>query len=264
MDQQAQKIRSLLYEKFALHPLYNPVGIGEESNIIDLTFDVSNYTRLYHNETEAVRGLLSKADMVVTDTPQLASVISQFGKKVVAIPFAHTIARDIHGEFTVGVLNHDDDTDMANIWAQNILRRIDRNILVYGAELNVKGIEQEVTENFKDFAGRTDILLLPGIPQSITSITLPLSVMMSGAAVLASNGGSWAFLNSAAGVVIMSPDRKDFRLWKRFIDGLEKEPRKLITMKERNLLYVQRVNMTANRMMQNVASRLQAPEKLAA
>lgn len=254
---QEQKIRQLLYtSRDWLRPAFNP----EEpcgANVVDATYDISNHTRIYHEKTNEVREFL-KDKFVVTDTPQLAGVLGEFAKKATSAPFGHTTARDIEGPFTVGLLNHDDDYQMANEWGGLILKRMDRTLLVYGKKLDLD-FEQEVTEDFDDFAGRCDVLLLPGIPQTLTSVTLPLSVMMATTAVLASPGGSWYTLNAAAGVYLMSNDRKDWQAWKGFVGALERQPRKLALMKERNLYFTRSINAQSMRIIENVARRL-APQ----
>jgi hypothetical protein len=254
---QVDKIRSFLYEAFpSIEPIFNPQVGDEMGNIVDLTFDVSNHTKFYHERTDEVRALLAGCAAVVTDNPQLAQVIQQFNRRSIAVPFGYTSARDASGPFTVGILNHDDDTNMANTWASKILKAIDRPLLVYGYELNSSRIEQVVTEDFDEFAGRCDVLLLPGIPQSITSLTLPLATMMAGTVVLASNGGSWYSISAAAGVVLMPPGRKEFRPWKAYLDAMEREPRKVEVMKQKNVAYVQNVNASSRRIIGNLAQRL--------
>jgi hypothetical protein len=104
------KIRSLLYEGTKLNPLFNPVeGVEDIPSplVIDLTRDVTNLTRIYHPNTDAVRELLVKAEAVVCDTEALAGIARKFTKALVVVaPFGFCSRPDIDNEFTIGLLNH--------------------------------------------------------------------------------------------------------------------------------------------------------------
>jgi hypothetical protein len=98
----------------------------------------------------------------------------------------------------------------------------------------------EPVEDFEEFAGRCDVLLLPALKDSINSVTLPLSVMVAGTVVLAANRGGYYGLNPATGVFLMASDR--VKPWKEALRLFESDSLKLERLKEFNMKYARRVS----------------------
>ena len=236
-----QKIRSLLYDGAKLNPLFNPVEVPSELPkplVIDTTIDIANSTRLYHTHTDEIRALLAQTDAIVTDSEKLATVIRQFTKSLVAIcPFGFTTAVDIDGELTIGILNWTEKQVFANKVNRNLLKGLKTPFLVGGSPLDWD-FEGETIEDFELFAGRCDILVMPGADKLLPSMTLPLATMMAGSVVLTTN--DYHALNAAAGVFVMPTTQ--VKPWRDMLRNLEGNLQRLQTLKQFNIKYAKRVN----------------------
>jgi hypothetical protein len=124
-----------------------------------------------------------------------------------------------------------------NHYALKLLKALNRPMVVYGQPL--PGLDVETVENFGQFAVMCDILLLPSMPGVINSTTLPLSLMSSHTAILASNAPGYYELSAATGVQLLPNQAK---LWRECLAALESQPAKLKAMRERNKAFAARLN----------------------
>lgn len=250
------QFRVLLYNKLEGRNIaFNPVE-PEPFDLVDLTRDVTNSTRIYHRRTECVREALAGASMIVTDNQPLASAVQQVlpGAIVVALPFGPLYVTPtqpnpqdspelatrgpsaLEGP-VVGLLNHNGEMEMNNQFALKLLKALKQPLMIYGQEL--PGIEGEVKEDFSEFAALCDILLLPSMPGVLNSTTLPLALMGSKTALLAHNAPGYAHLAAATGVQLLPNDPA---AWRAMIRNLVDQPVKLKAMQERNQVYAVRQN----------------------
>jgi hypothetical protein len=254
-----EKLRSLLYEGSRLQPVFNPMEAPKELPdplVIDLTRDVTNYTRLYHTETDTIRELLAKADAVVTDTEKQAAVIRQFTSALTIVcPFGFTTAKDLDNELTIGILNYTDEQEMANKTNRKLLKGLNESFLVFGQPLDFENEGEVIEDDFDQFAGRCDVLVLPGTRHIIPSLTMPLSAMMAGTVVLTTN--EYHALNVAAGVFILPTTRK-VKPWKNYLKNFEKNIRQLESLKQFNTKYAKRVNSESLALISRLSQRLSA------
>ncbi len=255
------QLRALLYSQLeGRNVAFNPVE-PEPFDLVDLTKDVTNSTRIYHLRTECLREALDGANLIVTDSQPLANAVKRVLPKtlVIAIPFGmlRTAGRtDAPGNPpVVGLLNHDGDVEMNNTYALKLLKSLDRPLLIYGHALPATEGRAEVEENFNTFAAKCDILLLPSLPGALNSTTLPLAMMSAGTAILAHNAPGYYDLDAATGVQLL-PASRDPAVWQRILASLEAQPAKLRTMQERNRAYAKRLNQESYQRLIAISSQL--------
>ncbi|MCL4301130.1 MAG: hypothetical protein KJ077_35690 [Anaerolineae bacterium] len=235
--------RALLYQQLKERQVaYNPIE-PEPFDLVDLTRDVTNSTRIYHERTACVREALAGASLIVADSQALANAVQQVLPRavVVSLPFGPFYAAQIEPNPVpvVGLLNHTGEMEQNNHYALKLLKSLKQELLVYGQEL--PGIEGEVegSGDFSTFAARCDILLLPSLPGVINSTTLPLTLMASKTAILAHSVPGYGQLSAATGVQLLPHDAK---AWRSLLAGLLDQPAKLKVMQERNQAYAVRQN----------------------
>jgi hypothetical protein len=246
------QLRALLYNQLEGRKVnFNPVE-PEPFDLVDLSKDVTNATRIYHLRTECVREALEGASLIVADSQPLANAVRQVLPSVMiaALPFGRMKAEggrmkeeNIHPSsfslqpLTIGLLNHDGATEMNNAYALKWLKILDQPLLVFGHTL--PGIEAETEEDFSQFAQKCDIVLLPSLPGALNSPTVPLALMESGTAVLAHNAPGYYELSAATGVQLLPADPT---AWRKMLDLLASQPAKLRVMQERNRAFAVRTN----------------------
>ncbi|MBE7474335.1 MAG: glycosyltransferase [Anaerolineales bacterium] len=234
-------IRSILYQQLSGRRVAFDPQEPEPFDLVDLTRDVTNATRIYHRRTECIREALEGASLIVTDSQPLANVVKQILPRamVAALPFGPVYAAAIepNKKPIIGLLNHTGEMMLNNHYALKLLKSLDRELVVYGEAL--PGIEGEVKENFGEFAALCDILLLPSLPGALNSTTLPLSLMAGNTAVLASNAPGYWELDAATGVQLLPNDPA---AWRAVLTNLEAQPAKLRAMHERNQAFANRLN----------------------
>lgn len=220
-------IRRYLYDRSPFLPLYNPVGDQEVSfpTILDLTWDISCHTGIYHDQIPETRELLSKADAVVCDNPALATVVSRFAKQAVvaSFMFGFCTAQDVEQDgITVGLLNHNSLMQPVTHDFLKIAKKMKYKTLLFGGETPDNSEQFEVVEDLNAFASRCDVLLLPAFPHTINSVTIPLSVMMAGTIVVAANEGGYSSLSGATGVSLINRENGNtLAPWKNAMKYLE-------------------------------------------
>lgn len=245
-------IRTILYNQLGNRPVaYNPME-PEPFDLVDLTRDITNSTRIYHRRTACVREALEGSSLIVTDSQALAYTVALALPRAVvtAIPFGPFQPADVEPNpqpvvplrglrSVVGLLNHSGEMEHNNHYALKLLKALKRPLLVYGKELH--GIEGEVIpkEFFGEFAAKCDILLLPSMPGVINSTTLPLTLMAGKTAILAHNAPGYYELSAATGVQLLPNDAK---IWRERLAALESQPAKLKVMHERNQAFAKRLN----------------------
>jgi glycosyltransferase involved in cell wall biosynthesis len=237
------QLRALLYQQLReCKVAYNPIE-PEPFDLVDLTRDITNSTRIYHKRTACVREALEGASLIVTDSQALAYAVALALPKtiVTALPFGPFTVADVtpNPAPVVGLLNHTGEMEHNNHYALKLLKSLKRELLVYGEALH--GIEGEVIakENFGAFAAKCDILLMPSMPGVINSTTLPLTLMAGNTAILAHNAPGYYELSAATGVQFLPNDAKT---WRERLAALESQPAKLKAMHERNKAFAQRLN----------------------
>lgn len=220
-------------------------------DLVDLTRDVTNSTRIYHLRTECVREALAGASLIVTDSAALAGVVQQVLPRspVVALPFGHfspmatsglpaVVVGEKQDGFTVGLLNCSPETEMNNLYDLKLLKALDRKLLVYGDEAP-NDLDAESCDDLVAFAARCKVLLLPSLPGAINSPSLPLALMEADTVILAHNAPGYYELNAATGVQLLS---RDPAAWRNLLAVLESQPAKLRAMQERNRAFALRQN----------------------
>ncbi len=230
---------------------YNPVE-PEPFDLVDLTRDVTNSTRIYHKRTECVREALEGASLIITDSQALAYAVALALPKamVTAMPFGPATGGSASSlgsgqppvtpappQVRVGLLNHNGEMEHNNHYALKLLKSLKRPLLVYGETL--PGLDVETVENFDQFAVACDILLLPSMPGVINSTTLPLSLMAGNTAILAHSAPGYYELSAATGVQLLPNHAKT---WRERLEALESQPLKLKAMHERNKAFANRLN----------------------
>jgi glycosyltransferase involved in cell wall biosynthesis len=235
------QLRTILYQQLSDRKIaYNPVE-PEPFDLVDLTRDITNATRIYHQRTECVREALGGASLIVADSHSLANAVQQVLPRsiVVALPFAplYVTPTQPNPEVVVGLLNHSGEMEQNNQYALKLLKALKQPLMIYGREL--PGIEGEVKEDFNEFAALCDILLLPSLPGALNSTTLPLALMGSKTALLAHNAPGYASLAAATGVQLLPGDPA---AWHSMVANLVSQPAKLKVMQERNQAYAVRQN----------------------
>lgn len=230
-------IRSRLYDNFnGLEPLFNPVRGKKklpDPCVIDLTFDVANTSKVYHTKTDSVRDLLHQADLVITDTETLNAMVKPFCSNwVITLPYGLISVQDTPGEsgLRVGLLNHDPDMEINNNGCIEILKRLDEEFLIFGSEIS--DLNAVYIDDFEQFAAQTDILILPSLPGSANSTTVPLAVMSAGTVVIASSAGGYNGLRGGPGVQMMPANRDNPQLWREKLQWAVQSPNRLQQMKE--------------------------------
>ena len=233
-------LRTTLYARFLDRKVaFNPVE-PEPFDIVDLTIDVTNSTRIYHERTECVREALAGASLVITDNQPLADAVRRVipYAPVIALPYGPAVTPHIRNETpVVGLLNHDDDYEMNNLFGVDIIKGLSQPVVVYGRAL--AGVSLEIIEDFDTFCHRCDILFLPSLPGAINSITLPLAAMGSGMAILASP--SYYSLDAATGVKLISSTDPD--AWQKNLDRISANQNVLRSMQERNAAFSARITL---------------------
>lgn len=236
---------------------YNPVE-PEPFDVVDLTRDITNSTRIYHKRTACVREALEGASLIVTDSQALAQAVALALPKamVTAMPFGPVRAISLGSGQppVIGLLNHTGEMEHNNHYALKLLKSLKRPLLVYGETL--PGLDVETVENFDQFAVACDILLLPSMPGVINSTTLPLSLMASNTAILAHNAPGYYELSAATGVQLLPNQAK---AWRERLAALESQPAKLKAMHERNKAFATRLNRESYSRLAYVADQFVAP-----
>jgi glycosyltransferase involved in cell wall biosynthesis len=235
------QLRTILYQQLSDRKIaYNPVE-PEPFDVVDLTRDVTNSTRIYHKRTECVREALEGASLIITDSQALAYAVALALPRamVTAMPFGPVRAASLGSGQppVVGLLNHTGEMEHNNHYALKLLKALKRPLLVYGETL--PGLDVETVENFDQFAVACDILLLPSMPGVINSTTLPLSLMAGNTAILAHNAPGYYELSAATGVQLLPNNAK---AWRERLEALESQPAKLKAMHERNKAFANRLN----------------------
>lgn len=256
------QIRQKLYELAGMGGVpvfYNPVSEGDvvtSDSVVDLTYDIMGHTRLYHENTSLTREFVSRCGLVITDSPQLARLAKIFNSSAVPLPFGYSLARDTQGDFTVGILNHNEDAVIHNTWGKKIIKGVASHYrtIFYGDPM----FDCESTVDFENFAGDCDVLLLPAQPRMLVSMTLPLSVMAASCVVITCGG--FSALSASSGVMVM-PDGSPLA-WRRMVETFSQNPRKVQSLKERNLAYLRSVNKSTLEVLGNIAHRMR--QRLAA
>jgi hypothetical protein len=232
------QIRALFYSQVMAdrQVTYNPLE-PEPFDLVDLTIDVTNSTRIYHTRTECVREALEGANLVITDSQPLANAVKQALPRVAvtALPFGLYPSPDLperNEPPVIGLLNHSDETEMNNAYALSMLSGLDRPLLIFGAAL--PGLEATVQEDFGQFCAMCDILLLPSLPAAINSPTLPLVLMSAGTALLCHNAPGYYDLDGATGVQMLPYETT---AWRAMLSVLEGQPLKLKVMQDRNRMF---------------------------
>ncbi|MBE7553192.1 MAG: hypothetical protein HS126_19145 [Anaerolineales bacterium] len=249
---------------------FNPIE-PEPFDLVDLTQDVTNSTRIYHSRTGCVREALGGASLIVADSHSLAQAVQAVLPRsvVVALPFAPLyvtppqpnpeVVVPLRGlRSVVGLLNHTGEMEMNNQYALKLLKALKQPLLVYGREL--PGIEGEVKEDFGEFAALCDIVLLPSLPGALNSTTLPLALMGSRTALLAHNAPGYASLAAATGVQLLP---NDLAAWRALLANLVSQPAKLKVMQERNQAYAVRQNRGSYAHLAQLAGQFTTPPPLA-
>lgn len=254
-------IRAHLYTQLdGRRVAFNPVE-PEPFDLVDLTKDVTNSTRIYHLRTECLREALAGANLIVADSQPLANAVRRvLPRTVVAtLPFGinqGAVPAKSNEQPVVGLLNHASDVEMNNAYALKMLKSLGRELLVYGRAL--PGLKGDVEEDFAAFCARCDILLLPSLPGIINSTTLPLAVMSVGnIAILAHNAPGYYDLDAATGVQLLPNDPA---AWQGMLNSLESNPAKLRAMQERNRAYAKRLNRDSFARLKPIVEGLSAPQ----
>ncbi|MCL4303186.1 MAG: hypothetical protein KJ077_46300 [Anaerolineae bacterium] len=234
------QLRTILYQQLSDRKVaYNPVE-PEPFDVVDLTRDITNSTRIYHKRTECVREALEGASLIITDSQALAYAVALALPRamVTSMPFGPVQAAiEPNKQPIIGLLNHTGEMEHNNHYALKLLKHLKRELLVYGQAL--PGIEGAVKEDFGEFAAMCDILLLPSMPGVINSTTLPLSLMAGNTAILAHNAPGYYELSAATGVQLLPNEAK---IWRERLAALESQPAKLKAMHERNKAFANRLN----------------------
>jgi hypothetical protein len=252
------KIRSLLYEGSGLAPLFNPMAaqeVGAQPLVIDMTLDIATHTRLYHDHTDDVRDLLGQAAAVVCDTERMARVARKFTKGLVVVtPFGHTTARDRESDaFTIGLLNATEEQQVVNKSLRKFCKALKQPLLVYGEALDwTENGDNQVMTDFDLFASTVDLLLLIGTDHVIPQLSLPLSVMLSGAVVLGT--GHYNPLSPASGVLILP--ELSAKLWTTHIHKFEQNLRRLDSLKKFNSNYARQISRESQNLIYRLAHRV--------
>jgi hypothetical protein len=226
--------------------VYNPEAPGE-FDIVDLSRDMTNSTRIYHTNTDCVREALEAANLVVTDNQALAQAVR------LALPRAHVTAlpygymapiepgKRKGKDLCVGVLNHSAEMVMNNSFALKMLHELERPLIVYGERLNGFDVDTLFPDDdFRGFCAACDVLLLPSAPAELNSPTLPLAAMSSGnIAILATRAPGYYGLDAATGVQLL-PD--DVSFWRDRLEVMEQQPMRLKAMHQRNQAFAHRLN----------------------
>jgi hypothetical protein len=226
--------------------VYNPVEPGDY-DIVDLTRNVTNSTRIYHLQTDCVREALEAANIVITDNQALAQAVRAVLPRasVSALPYGYMRpidpSRRTQKKLRVGLLNHSEEMEANNSFALKMLHELDRPLFIYGERLN--GFEVDTlfpVDDFEGFCMTCDVLLLPSVPAELNSPTLPLAAMSGGyMAILATNAPGYYGLDAATGVQLL-PD--DVSFWRDRLDVLEQQPMRLLAMQTRNQVFAHRLN----------------------
>jgi hypothetical protein len=260
-----ESIRKLLYEGSKINPIFDPTSTPEyipAPLVIDLTIDVTNYTRIYHNNPDEVGDLLGQADAIVCDNEALVHIVRRCGVKglIFSAPFGYCPTQDREQEgIMVGLLNHSADQVINNNMARQMLKKLNEQFLIYGDPID--GLEYELVEDFQDFAARCDVLVLPSARNSLNSLTAPLSVMMAGCAMIAANVGSYAGLGVSVGVRLVDP-KATARVWKSTLDEVQRDIRRLETFKRFNAGYASKTSKESLAKITKLEARLQRVQAL--
>lgn len=194
-------IRKQLYSKFFI-PISYDFDIDDE--VVDLSADVTNQTRISAFDPAKTVPALKQSKIIFTDSIDLAGVIGKLVQNVPIIPapYGYCTAQDMNTNFVIGILNHDSCSHMNNLGYQELFQATDGyEVLIFGEPFALLP-EAEVTDDLNYFAGKCDILLLPGMPQYPSPIAVPLSVMMAETAVITlPESLGYRNLTQAAGVV---------------------------------------------------------------
>jgi hypothetical protein len=117
---------------------YNPVE-PEPFDLVDLTRDITNSTRIYHKRTACVREALEGASLIVTDSQALAYAVALALPRaiVTAAPFGSVQATSLGSGQppVVGLLNHTGEMEMNNRYALKLLKALNLPLLIYGETL---------------------------------------------------------------------------------------------------------------------------------
>src|SRR5512134_2559988 len=91
------QLRTILYQQLSDRKVaFNPVE-PEPFDLVDLTRDITNSTRIYHRRTACVREALEGASLIITDSQALAYAVALALPRaiVTAVPFGPVYAAAI-------------------------------------------------------------------------------------------------------------------------------------------------------------------------
>jgi hypothetical protein len=216
------KFRLSLYGYSKLVVAYNPVdSLPDPVDIIDLTFDAANRSKINHLNTREVRQALGQAKMVVCDSPTLLNIVKDAGpKKITHIPYGHLEAkrvRKVSDDVTFGILNHNDVHLAANSFGRKILNSLKKDLIIYGqaGKLNLSVDCREI-DSLIEFCSLVDVVVIVAHPNSLVSPTLPIALQCAGLGILASSTNSLQILLRSQGAVLIRENSE-----KAFKDGLK-------------------------------------------
>lgn len=205
-----ESIRSLLHSRVHNHVVqFNPTEPQEWPDgpkLVDLTIDVVGDQSLQTADPQAMIKWLNEADVISVDSQFLASSLNRRGVKSrrVVVPFGHNPTGQLmtaqNDNIGVGVLNHNFASHVnlkAHEYLIDHLGIEEHPLLLFGdydwsfdPVVSDTGVVS-VVENFEEFSTRVHVLLLPAHPGSLVSLTLPLSLMLSGVVIISSRQSAY-------------------------------------------------------------------------
>lgn len=254
-------IRSKMFDTVGFRPaMFDPTQAKHKDIpaplVVDITYDVTNTTKIYHKNTTTVREMIAKCDLVTTDTQAMCSLVGNYTNGYV-FPFQYGMStvKDsdaLGGGVQVGILNHNADTKSCNLMNINLLKALDRKLLLFGDPID--GLECEVIDELDKFASYCDILVLPGDPHLLHSITVPVYMMSSETIIVARNVPGYYELQGSAGVQLL--DTSSIAIWKDRIARLESDQRRMISLKASNVKRSEYLSTESLRRLSSVLNRL--------
>lgn len=257
-------LRKRLYQDSGLNVLYDPIQANEESgvpDIIDLTWDVSNTLQISHKKTDEARALLNQAKIVVCDNPVLADAVRRYAKLTTQIHYGYLYAahtRKQSDPVRFGLLHHDDLHQFANLSAyEDVLKPLGLDYIVYGEEdeygLSFDDREVKYTTSLGDFIAQVDVVLLPAVPDSPISTSLPLALMGAGLAIIATKTASLYPISRPTGYTTVEGG---FEAWFKAVAAYTEDTRLLAGSQERNAAYALQKQAEATLYLQNLINRI--------
>ena len=199
--------------------------LQDECQIIDLTFDAANKTRINHFNTREVREELGRAKLVVCDSPTLMELLKDAGpRKLSYIPYGHLEAkraRKVNDEIVFGLLNHNDVYLAANGFGRKVLNGLGRDLVVYGQSkaLNLQ-VECTDVESLAEFATLVDMVLIPAHPLALISPTIPIALQGVGVGIIATATNSLQVLHKSRGAILIR--QPTLKSWREALKGIKK------------------------------------------